>query len=278
MAETLLLSAGFALAVAVLYTVVGRKIQTRVVAERHRLANTMFATWWYGLGLTTAIGGCLGAAYYLGQTDVTLHFAVGLLNIFIICVALLGLLYYLLFLYTGKSSILGPLVVGYVLYFFLLVYFLLEQQPNGVTSDGWTTRLAYARPDTGPLFGIVIVLLIFPQILGAIALLLLSFKVEDRERRFRSIVVSASIIVWFGSAFIGVALKISQEPYWQVTSRIIGLAAAIAILVAYRPPEALRRRIARSSTSDASAPAPQERASSAGFRSTARSNPSETAW
>jgi len=277
-ADTLLLSAGFSFASGIIYTIVGRVVQRRPVADRHFLANALFATWWYGLGLSTIIGGALSLMAFQGNTDLNLHFTISLLNVFLICLALLGLLYYLIYLFTGARNILPGLIVGYVLYFFLLVYYLIVSHPIGVNTTEWGASVEYENQDQGPFFYLIILLLIAPQFLGALALLVLTFRVEDREQRFRTAVVSLSIIIWFGSAFVAVAANLGENPAWQIVSRFIGLGAALAILTAYRPPAFLRRWLQKPTAPRKDDGATSEaRAASEGSRSVGRSSPIGTA-
>lgn len=279
MNETLLLAAIIGLGTAILYGFVGRTVARRQVSERNRLANTLFATWWYALSVSTIITAGLSVAYYLGKQDLSLHFTATLLNVLVICVALWSLLFYMIFLFTGKNGVVGPLAVAYVLYFFFLVYFLLENQAVGVKTDGWTTELDFARETRGFLFGLVLVLLVFPQILAGLALVGFSLGLQDFERRLRAIIVGVSIVVWFGSAFAGTLLGVVNTVGWQVFSRFVGLAAATAVLLAYRPPRPVRAWIAgRKAKGTTTDPSEELRAGPAGFRSTARSTPTGTAW
>lgn len=277
MVNTLLLAAAFALASAVVYIAVGAVVQRRPVSDRHRLANQLFAVWWYGLGLATAIGAVQNLLVGRGYRDLDLFVTVTMVNLFLVCVALWGLLYYLLYLFTARRGLLGPLTVGYLAYYFWLQHLVYSAHPRAIEEHRWVVQVAYEHPIVGLAATIAVLLLVGPQFLGAAALGTLYFRVTEREQRFRIAVVSVSIFVWFGSTLAVGLAKVGDNDVWQLTSRAIGLASALAILVAYRPPEALRRRLAPASGPASDVTDPTQRAVPAASPAPGRSTPTGTA-
>lgn len=252
---TLLAAAAFALAAAALYAYVGRQVRRRRVSPEAQRAATLFGVWWLGLAGTTAVGGIQSALAAAGLVTTPLVVTLTYLNIFVICVALWALLYYLLYIFTGRPGILAPLSAFYVAYYVLLVYYITSSRPVGIEVRRWTVQLVYAVPLQGGLFTVVLALLVFPQIIGALAYFTLFFKVRERTQRYRITLVSWAIIVWFGSAFVGASTGASQADDWQLASRAIGLGAALAVLVAYKPPGWLKRRLRVRSIDEEEAPA-----------------------
>ncbi len=242
MAETLLLSAAFAFASAGVFTVVGRAVVDREVSEGAQRALRFFSTWWYALALTTALGGAQDILGYAGLTSLALFTSLTYLNLLLICVALLGLLYYLLYLFTGKGWLLEPLVAVYIVYYGWLVYLITAADPIAVEVSAWSTTLEYANPIQGGPESLALLLLVGPQIIGALAYFTTFFRLEDPRQRYRVAVVSWSIIVWFGTSLIGSASGLAEAGWWQLASRLISLLAALAIYSAYRPPAWLERR------------------------------------
>src|ERR671923_339284 len=142
--STLLFSAFFALIAAGIYTYTGWRLSKRVVpASDARLAWVSFTVWWYGLAGATMIGGLLNLFGAMGLTDLPLFITATYLNIQISCIALLGLLYYLIYLYTGNRSSLAPMAIFYFVFYVLLVYYINASSPDGVTVDRWTAGVAY---------------------------------------------------------------------------------------------------------------------------------------
>lgn len=239
---TLAASAVFALAAAGLYSYVGYRLSWRRVSAEARTAARLFALWWYALAAMTAVGGLLSLLGSAGAAALPVVVALSYLNILVVCVALWGLLYYLLYLFTGRTGALLPLSALYAAYGALLVYYVTVSHPAGVMVGRWNVQLVYEAPLGGPFFTLVLVLLLFPQLIGALAYFTLFFRVREPTQRYRIAVVSWSILIWFGSAFAAAQSGLAANDAWQLASRVIGLAAALAILLAYLPPRWVRRR------------------------------------
>ena len=250
---TLLFSALFAVTAASIYSYVGWRLSKRVISSSEaRLAWGSFTIWWYGIAATTLIGGFLSLFGAFDLTSLPLFVTATYINILVICLALWGLLYYLIYLFTGNRRLLIPLAVFYMTYYVLLVYYITASIPGDVNVGRWSATLAYRTPLTGPFFGLLIVLLLLPQILGGFAYFTLYFRVSDATQKYRILLVSSSIIVWFLSPFVALAGGLAEQDWWQFVSRLIGLAAALTILMAYLPPRWLKQRYGIISLSDES--------------------------
>jgi hypothetical protein len=249
--STLLFSAFFAVTAAGIYGYVGWRLSKRVISSAEsRLAWWSFTIWWYGLAATTLIGGFLSLFGAFGLTSLPLFVTATYVNILVICLALWGLLYYLIYLFTGNSRLLRPLAVSYIIYYVLLVYYTTASIPHSVEVGRWSTTLINRAPLTGPFFVILAVLLFFPQIIGSIAYFTLYFRVTDVTQKYRILLVSGSIILWFLSPYAALAGGVAQQDWWQFASRFIGLGAALTILMAYLPPRWLKQRYGIISLSD----------------------------
>lgn len=244
MVDTLLVSAAFALLSAAIYVYVGWRLGRRKVSDDAQLASRLFSVWWYGLAGTTAVGAIQSVAVSLGRTDLTLFVTFTYLNILVICIALWGLVYYLVYLFTGSSRALVPLTGFYIAYYIFLVYYITASGPMGVNVGRWTTSIRYENPLTGPLFTLLVLGLLLPQILGALAYGTLYFRVREPTQRYRVALVSLSILVWFGAALVQASFSTpgQQNDTWPIISRFIALAAALTILMAYVPPQWVRRK------------------------------------
>jgi len=250
---TLLFSAFFAAASASIYSYVGWRLSQRVISSAEaRLAWGSFTVWWYGLAMTTLISGFQNLFGAVGLTSLPLFVTATYLNLLVICLALLGLLYYLTYLFTGNRRSLVPLAAFYLIYYVLLVYYITASTPGKVDIGRWSTTLVYHTPLTGPFFGLIIVFLLLPQIIGGLAYFTLYFRVPEVTQKYRILLVSWSIIVWFLSPVIALAGGVGQQDWWQFASRFIGLAAALSILMAYLPPRWLKQRYGIFSLNDES--------------------------
>jgi len=251
--STLIFSAIFAVIAASIYAYIGWRLSKRVIpSSESRIAWRFFTVWWYGLAATTFIGGLLDLLGAFGLTNLALFVTANYVTLQLSCLALLGLFYYLIYLFTGSSQWLKPLAIVYTLIFILLVYFVTASNPVGVTLERWDTTLAYEVPFMGPIVRSLVVLVFASQIFGGFAYFTLYFRVPDVTQKYRILLVSWSIIVWFLGPFVGVALGLDERDWWQLVSRFLGLAAALAILMAYQPPQWLKQRYGILSLSDES--------------------------
>jgi hypothetical protein len=251
--STLLLSALFALLAAGTYAYIGWWLSKRLVSSAEaRLAWQAFTIWWFALSTTTLIRGFQNLLGAFGLTNLALFITAGYINILVTCIALWGLLYYLIYLFTGNSRSLVPLTVFYMSYYVFLVYYITASIPNNVEISRWNTTLVYLNSLTGPFFVILVVLLLLPQIIGGFAYFTLYFRVSDITQRYRVLLVSWSIIAWFLSPVIALAGGLSEHDWWQLVSRLIGLVAALVILMAYLPPRWLKQRFGIISLNDES--------------------------
>ena len=249
--STLFFSALFALLAAGIYTYVGWRLGKRVVLSSDaRLAWIAFIVWWYGLAIVTLLGGLQNLFGALGLTDLPLFITANYMNIQVTCIALLSLLYYLIYLYTGNRNSLWILGVFYSIFYILLVYFISASSPNSVTVERWNARIAYGNSPSGPFIILLIILLIVPPVIGGFAYFMLYFRVTEITQKYRIFLVSWSIILWFLSPVAAMAGGISQQDWWEFASRLIGLAAAFTILMAYLPPRWLKQRYGIISLSD----------------------------
>jgi hypothetical protein len=240
---TLLFGALLSTLCAGIYFYVGQVLRRRRSdSPDSRLAWRLFVAWWYALSAATSSGAILNLLGAFGIVGLPLFTTITIMNFLAICVALYGLVFYLLYLYTGKRGILAPLSIFYIAYYGLLVYYVQASQPISVTVQPWRATLVYQTPLHGPIFSLVLILLLFPPIVGGFAYFMLYFQVKPATQRYRILLVSWSIIIWFLSVFFVSSAGLSDENWWQVISRLIGLAAAFAILFAYQPPSWIKRR------------------------------------
>jgi hypothetical protein len=227
------LAVSLSLLSAVGFLLVGRTVQKRDVSRSMRIGQDAFVVWWYALAGATFLGAATNLPLF---ADLEAFLALTILSLLVLSIGLCGLLFYLVFLFTEKRSLLLPMAIGYAGFFLFLAWFILAPQPIGVESNGWGRELVYADEEaltSGPLLGLAIALLIGPQIVAALGYLSLYWKVDDPMLRRRILLVSLSILTWFGSGLIGTGSDVAESDWWQLTSRLIGLAAAATIYYAY---------------------------------------------
>ena len=241
---TLLFGAALSIFSAGIYYYVGRVLNRRRVASPDaRLAWTLFVVWWYALATSTLVGAVLSLLAALNIAGLPLFVTLTQFNLLAICVGLFGLMYYLLYLFTGSRGLLIPLIVFYIAYYIFIIYYVQASRPVDVRVGRWSAALEYEQQIEGPLFLIALFLLVFPQILGSLAYFTLYFRVKNTTQKYRILLVSWSILVWFLSAFLASISGLGQQDWWQITSRLIALSASLTILLAYDPLPWIRRRL-----------------------------------
>src|SRR5436309_542358 len=101
--QTLLASAAFALVTSAVFAYVGVRLARRPLSPSDQPVVYAFSSFWLGLAISTFIGpnGLLAFAAALGETNLTVALAMSQVSLIAISVALWGLLYYLVYLFTG---------------------------------------------------------------------------------------------------------------------------------------------------------------------------------
>ncbi|MEA3143229.1 MAG: hypothetical protein QOG31_553 [Thermoplasmata archaeon] len=242
MASSLLISALASLLSGAVYAYIGLRLSRRRVSAEAKPAQRLFSIWWFALAATTALTAVDVALYLTGNLPVWLYMTLSQLAVLLLVVALTGLLYYLVYLYTGSNRIVVPLV-AYAVALFVLFQALLAWYgpPPALGDDGWTIQRV-PKVELPPVAGLAfVVLFLGPQMAAAAAYALLYRKAQDRTQRYRIALVAGSIFIWFGSGILAAGANI-QGRAWQVASLLLAITAGLAILLAYLPPRAWKAR------------------------------------
>jgi hypothetical protein len=235
-----------AAASAVVYCLVGLAVGRRNVSGEARVANRMFQLWWFGLATLTLYTPLF---FFLGLLHLdTLGVAVFLVEgvLLLLVVALAGLVYYLLYVYSGKTVVAWPVAIYHFVMAAWLQWLLIDAHPYAFVAPpgGGPKEFLYEHDFTGQPAQVWLgILLVLPVLLSAIAYFLLYFQVEGRTAKYRIAVVSGALVVWFGSGIVATLVGLSQSPAWQFASMTISLASSLMILMAYLPPRWVRTRL-----------------------------------
>lgn len=244
---TLLMATVFAALTGVLYAYVGWRLQARQVSDDAKVAHGMFVLWWYALAATSFIGVATNVLYLVDRLPIWLYQTISQVAILVLLAGLLGLLYYLVYLYTGNRRYLAPLVVLYlVMYGWVIALMYQIGPPTELGDNGWAiVRLPKVDFNPGVSMAFVL-LLIGPQVVAAMAYAGLYRKAQDATQRYRIAMVAGSIVVWFGATLVASALQAStgagRSEAWQYASRALTVLGGLAILMAYRPPRSWQKR------------------------------------
>lgn len=257
-----LVRAVIAVASVIVFCLVGLAVGRRKVSPEGRLANGMFQIWWYGLGSLTLITplGLILKLLRLDTFDVYLFLIQALLLLLFVAVA--GLVYYLVYLYTGQRWWLAPIMIFYGLMQAWLGWIFVKMHPYGygipppgtACPNTSTTTPAFLDAHGNPVCGDQTIGLVFsgalliPVILAAVFYFLLLFRTPEPISRYRIAVVSSAIGLWFTSSLVASIAGLNRYDLWSIVSALISLSAAVAVLMAYRPPSWVRSRLGAEAT------------------------------
>ena len=232
------------LAASIVYGYVGRLIIGRRLEGPAAVASKLFGVWWISLAIVSVLGfiPIIGGVLQIGE--VAFYLAYLQLVILIIVIAIWALVYYLVFLLTGKSSLFTPIAIYFGLVWVLFIYAIATIHYSAVD---FTASGAVLHPDSQiarPVALALSVTLIAPPLVAALGYFRLFFRVKGATPRYRIGLVSITFVLWFLSSAVGSALPAgtTQTIPWRIFTGLLGVAAAIAILFAYRPPAWVRRK------------------------------------
>jgi hypothetical protein len=264
-----------AFAATVVYCMVGAVVGRRDVTRESQPANRAFQAWWYGLALITLYSPLMLLLDALSPNVPNSYFQVrfALLEFVLIgiVIAIGALVYYLLYVYTGKSNVFWPVAIYHLLVLTWLVYIIAWAHPVSWGPTPETADLPNCNPNnfcyendlSGGSASIWLSLSItLPILLSAVAYFALFFRVSEPAQKYRIALVAGGLIIWFGTSLLASIIKgdfettsgavkqaipLSQWRVWSYfVAPTISLLASVAVLLAYRPPRAVRALLARS--------------------------------
>lgn len=251
-APTLVAVAVVHLVTAASFAIVANTVAARSPPGEPRDAARGFALWWLGLGAYLFIEGTVALTAAFGPMPLGVYLATRTLTVPLLVGATWGLVYYLTYLYTGRSELRRPLAWFYAAVC-ALFYYAVVNQPHVVDVGQWLVRLE--GTGQGWAYRVVYFAVGLPAIFGSLAYAALVPRLRERAQRFRVALVSSSILAWVASGLV--AQLGTSDPLKFVTIVPVGLAAALLVLLAYHPPERVQRWLATGPAREASgAPAP----------------------
>lgn len=238
---TLALAGASTLMVACVYGYVGARL-SRNTSGRAPSSRAMrsLGFWWLATSVNQILGSALYLAYAFGHSDLSVQLTYVFVQRLLLAVSLVALMYYLLYLQTGKGYLV-PLIAVYAIYFLSAVYTLTARVPVAVKSFGWRTDIVWAGelPEIWSAFAL---LLVVPPTIGALGMLRLYRRVDGPTRRFRIAMIGVGFVAWWVVALVAGQPRTFEIGWFQALNRVVGLAVAIGILLAYEPLPWMRRR------------------------------------
>lgn len=233
---TLLAGAALSGLTAVLFAYVGRlNLHRATHDEDTRRAMRQFGYWWLGLSAYTlliAVGAFLAAS---GNLDVRAHVLLMATGYAPLAVALWGLLSYLVYIYSGTHRWQAGLRAYHLALCAGLLLLLLYTRPTRILATDWGTLVEYERPVTGWVLASIVLAILGPVLVGALAYGGLYTRTRDPVARRRVLMVSSALILWFGLSAAATALDV-RAAWWPLAARILALCATGLLVAAYWRP------------------------------------------
>lgn len=203
-------------------------------ARGRGLPLALFSLFWLAIGFYGVTDGLWSLAVPTLGPDLSVGVTILVLKTLVGCAGFFGLVYYLLFVYTGDRRLLVPLAAFYGLVYVVVLYSYLDAQPVGQVAQTWRSGLVYANG--GTFLDLLGTLALFvPPLVATVAYARLVPKTHDPAQRRRVLTVSASLVVFFGGLLVG-WVGISAWFWWPLVEKGLGVATGVAVVWALRGP------------------------------------------
>lgn len=226
---------------AALLAYIGVTVSRRPTLREDRLAMRMFAAWWFSAAAIILFGAAPSILSLAGTPPLWIFDITTYATAVPLAVGLCGLLYYLLYIYTGRESLIRPLAVAYAAFFVFTIYYFAQFDGRRLEETAYSVRiLSDIQPPAWmrAAYGVAVALPILAAVVGYGLLLR---RTHTPEQRFRLTLVSASFFVWFTPVLGAFVLGFDQADWFPFVYQIPGTLAAFLISLAYRPPPFVER-------------------------------------
>lgn len=241
-ALTLAASATLALATAAGFCTVGAVLGRASVGDGGRSAWAFFRTFWFSAAIIFATQGLGSLAGALGIVGFPLLQALDEVSSPFYCLAAAGLLYYVLYLLTGRARLLPVILTYYLALLVALRWVVASAGRTGIVVTDWQVNFTYTTPLQGPLYTAVVALIAGPLLLAIVAYGGLWFRVREPALRYRIACVSIGLLVWIATEAFSYTSGIASTPAGEIVRRAVALGSTVLVLAAYQPPRFARER------------------------------------
>lgn len=239
---TLLAGGILALATAAGFAYVAR-LMLRLTRERgDQSALVMFSLFWTSAAIVWTTQGIVNVAAAFGRADLALVSALDQVGTPFYCLAAAGVLYYVLYLLTGKRAFLAPILGYYLALFFALRWRVESAGRMGVSVERWVVNFDYATPLQGTTYTILVALVALPILMSIVMYASLLRRIQDPGQRYRVLLVSIGLAAWVTTEALSFTSGFARTDAGEVLRRLVALGSTIVIIVGYRPPRFARER------------------------------------
>lgn len=242
--ETLEMLRGLAnLVLMTAFLMVAQTVKDPGLGGHERTANMTFVFWWMATAGLMAVRATRNFAVAFWRPELAIFVVETQLAILIGAFALACLTFYFAYLFTGEPRTWIPIALFYSLYAVFLLYLVADQRPSGLELQGWRMQTTYAAPHDELGDGRSAVLLFVPPILGTVGYLSLYRIVPTRLQRLRIVFVATGLLLWLSSYLLSYVLQLDVTFEWTITERVVGIVAALLIVLGYHTPVRWKQRL-----------------------------------
>ncbi len=235
-------SAVLPIATAALLAYVGFIVSKRQVPPQDRPAMLGFGVWWFSAAAILFIVGIRIVFYILGVRESAAYMTMTSLIAVPLSVGLAGLVYYLVYIYSGSRQAVYPIVVFYLFFMLFVLYYFGLPGERTVHATHWSIQLEGGEPVPGWMGAVFGLLVAGPVLLAVLAYGSLFFVVKTPEQRFRVISIFSAFALWFTPLLLGFLLGFNGSSWFPLVYQLPGIPAAALIILGFKPPQALQKR------------------------------------
>lgn len=239
---TLLASGVLGLATGAMFALVGLLVVRRMREAEAHAALVMFSAFWFSAAIVWALQAITNLAAVAGAADLALADALDEMTTPFYGLAAAGLLYYVLYLLTGRARLLGPILLYYLVLYALIRYQVRAAGRTGIDVQDWVVAFVYETPLQSTLYTVTIALFTLPLLAAVVMYGTLFFRVRDAGTRYRVALVALGLFVWITTEALAYATGVSNTSAGELTRRLLALASTLVIFAGFQPPRWAQRR------------------------------------
>lgn len=221
-----------------IFLAAGVNLLERRVRPEAADALRLFSLWWVALALYALAGASADLTAALGVQRVEVFLVLSYVQMIAFCLGLWGLVYYLVYVLTGRRRWRAPLAVAHALYFGALLFLVTLGRPAGVMLREASVHLLFATPAVDG--SLLTLLLVLPAMAASVTYLGFLVFARHPSQRLRVVLVTGGTLAWL------LAIVSGEGPLASVSSPlppVLALVSAWCITWAYHPPRWLRERL-----------------------------------
>jgi hypothetical protein len=205
-------------------------------------ARLSLAVFWMGAAGVAAIQGARSFSASFGYDSFILIRALDQAATPAYCLSAAGLLYYVLYLLTGRARLAIPVFAYYMVMMPVLRVPVEMARPVGYDVGEWNVNLVYEGSLAGPAYTTALALTALPLLAAMLAYFALIWQVNEPAVRYRVVCTAIGFVLWIGVEVVVWAAGLASTGPGEIARRVVGLAVALVVGIGYFPPMALRRR------------------------------------